>query len=71
MAQAGATLINLGRKPGRETTEKRSDYIPCSWHVGNYNDSQMITQVSTCKQSTEAVLRHNPAHHAEGGGVLT
>lgn len=30
-----------------------------------YDESQ---QGSTCKQPNEAILSHNPAHHAEGGG---
>ncbi len=42
--------------------------ITCLWTGYNFNDSPNITKASTCKQSTKAVLCHNPAHHTEGGG---
>lgn len=45
-----------------------------TWHLVrcSYNDSQNISKVTTCKQSTKAVLCHDPSHHAEGGaGDLT
>lgn len=33
MAQAGATLISLGRKPGREATDKIYDYTELDFTI--------------------------------------
>lgn len=63
MAQAGATLISLGRKPGYKKKKKRNESARGSELFVCFT----TLRIPTCKQGGDAVLCQNPTHHTYGG----
>lgn len=64
MAQAGAILMSLGRKPDTHRGNRNKEVK--LWYVVG-NNSNESGNWATCKKSCETILGNNPSHYAEGG----
>lgn len=65
MAQAGAILMSLGRKPDTETENRKKEVK--LWYLKKIIEKRDFGLDFTCKQSRETILGNNPSHYAEGG----